>query len=143
VSDPELVTPKLVMSFDFGMKKIGVAVGQTITRTATPVRVLTARDGTPDWQMVAVLIKEWNPDHLVVGLPLNMDDSQSEMSIRAERFARRLTGRFNIPHSTVDERLSSVEAREYANRGEPVDAIAAKLILETWFRQPGSNVERH
>ena len=129
---------KLVMSFDFGMKKIGVAVGQALTRTATPVKVLNARAGTPDWHMVEVLIKEWKPDHLVVGLPLNMDDTMSEMSIRAERFARRLTGRFNIPHSTVDERLSSVEAREYSNGTEPIDAIAAKLILETWFREVGS-----
>ncbi len=125
----------LVMSFDFGTKKIGVAVGQSVTGTATPIKILMARDGIPNWQEVKALIEEWKPCHLVVGLPLNMDDSESEMSVRAEKFARRLTGRFNIPHSTIDERLSSIEARELADDQKALDAVAAKLILETWFRE--------
>jgi len=123
------------MSFDFGTKKIGVAVGQSVTGTATPIKILMARDGIPNWQEVKALIEEWKPCHLVVGLPLNMDDSESEMSVRAEKFARRLTGRFNIPHSTIDERLSSIEARELADDQKALDAVAAKLILETWFRE--------
>ena len=128
-------TSTLVMAFDYGTKKIGVAIGQSITGTANPVAILKAKDGIPDWLEVKNLITQWQPGHIVVGLPLNMDDSVSEMSIKAERFARRLTGRFNIEHSTVDERLSSFEARDYITNNEPVDAIAAKLILETYFRQ--------
>ncbi|HIG42202.1 MAG: Holliday junction resolvase RuvX [bacterium] len=130
-----MATVSLVMAFDYGMKKIGVAVGQSITGTASPLTILSAKDGVPDWLEVEKLIRQWQPAHIVVGLPLNMDDSPSEMSVKAEKFARRLTGRFNIEHSTVDERLSSFEARDYANDNQPVDAIAAKLILETYFRQ--------
>ena len=125
----------LVMAFDYGMKKIGVAVGQSITGTANPLTILSAKDGVPDWLEVEKLIRQWQPAHIVVGLPLNMDDSPSEMSVKAEKFARRLSGRFNIAHSTVDERLSSFEARDHAKGNEPVDAIAAKLILQTYFRQ--------
>ena len=121
------------MSFDFGTKKIGVAIGQTITETANPLRILSARDGIPDWQELKNLVEEWQPAHFVVGLPLNMDASGSEMSARAEKFARRLSGRFNIPHTTVDERLSSFEAKLQTGGKDPVDALAAKLILETYF----------
>jgi putative Holliday junction resolvase len=125
----------IVMGFDFGTGKIGVAVGQAITGTATPITILKARDGIPDWQQVEKLIKEWQPTLLVVGLPLNMDDTPSEMSRLAEKFARKLNGRFNLPSETVDERLSSFEAVHRSNGEELVDAIAAQLILETYFRQ--------
>ena len=130
-----MLTGSLVMAFDYGIKKIGVAVGQSITGTANPLTILSAKVGIPDWLEVEKLIRQWQPAHIVVGLPINMDDSASEMSARAEKFARRLTGRFNIEHSTVDERLSSFEARDYVDDNQPVDAIAAKLILETYFRQ--------
>jgi len=128
-----MIKDGLVMAFDFGTKKIGVAIGQSVTGTANPLGVLKARDGIPDWREIQQLINQWQPAHLVIGLPLNMDDSASEMSMRAEKFARRLTGRFNIPHTTVDERLSSFEAKQYQTT-DPLDAIAAKLILETYFR---------
>ena len=119
---------------------MGIAVGQAITGTANPLSVIPAKDGIPNWQNIEKLIKEWQPKLFVVGLPLNMDDSEGDMSIRAEKFARRLTGRFGIPHQTIDERLSSFEAREFAEqehfgKNESIDAIAAKLILETYFRQ--------
>lgn len=123
------------MAFDFGMGKIGVAVGQTITMSATALTILKARDGIPDWQQIGDLIKEWQPSQLVVGLPLNMDGTESEMSRLAEKFSRKLHGRFNLPCSTMDERLSSFEAAEYAEKDQLVDAIAAKLILETWLSQ--------
>ncbi|MBV1876464.1 MAG: Holliday junction resolvase RuvX [Pseudomonadales bacterium] len=129
----------LVMAFDFGMKKIGVAVGQKITATATPLMIIPARDGIPNWQTLEKLIQEWSPHHFVVGLPLNMDDTESEMSLLAEKFGRKLSGRYNIPHTTVDERLSSFEAREIAAANTPIDAIAAKLILETYFRLHGNS----
>jgi len=126
---------EIVMGFDFGTSKIGVAVGQAITGTATPLTILKARDGIPDWQQVEKLIKEWQPSKLVVGLPLNMDDTPSEMSRLAEKFARKLSGRFNLPSETVDERLSSFEAANRSEGEKLIDAIAAQLILETYFRQ--------
>jgi putative Holliday junction resolvase len=128
--DPALI----VMGFDFGTKKIGVAVGQGLTGSATPIAIIPARDGIPVWADIEALIKHWQPRLLVVGLPLNMDDSMGPIAIRAEKFARRLTGRFNLPHQTVDERLSSYEARLRSDRRGNIDAIAAQLILETYFR---------
>lgn len=124
----------VIMAFDFGMGKIGVAVGQQITGSATPLKILKAKDGIPNWQEIEALIKEWQPSSLVVGLPLNMDGSASEMSRLAEKFSRRLHGRYNLPTATMDERLTSFEAAEYVDGDEPVDAIAAKLILESWLK---------
>lgn len=130
------------MAFDYGTKQIGVAVGQTLTRRAEPVAVLRARDGVPDWNDIARLISEWKPDTLVVGLPLNMDGSSSEMSGRAEKFSRRLHGRFNLPVHCIDERLSTFEAKQSLRdsgrtpasyRDNPVDSLAAALLLETWL----------
>ncbi len=125
----------ILLGFDFGMSRIGVAVGQSVTRTATPLTVLSARDGIPDWDEVSTLIEEWQPIRLIVGLPLNMDGSGSEMSARAEKFARRLEGRYNIPYDMVDERLSSRAAREHVDGQDQLDAIAARLILETWLNE--------
>jgi putative Holliday junction resolvase len=125
----------VVMGFDFGMGKIGVAVGQRITGTANPLTILKARDGIPNWAQLEKLIQEWQPGLLVVGLPLNMDDSPSDMSRLAEKFARKLSGRFNLPSQTVDERLTSFEAASLSDGEGPVDAIAAQLILETYFRE--------
>ncbi len=132
------------MAFDYGTKQIGVAVGQTLTRRAEPVAVLRARDGVPDWNDIARLISEWKPDTLVVGLPLNMDGSPSEMSGRAEKFSRRLHGRFNLPVHCIDERLSTFEAKQSLRdsgrtpasyRDNPVDSLAAALLLETWLNE--------
>lgn len=128
-----MATP-FVMAFDPGMTKIGVAVGQRITGSASPVTILRAVDGIPDWSQVEKLVREWQPVRFVVGLPLNMDGSESEMSLRAKKFSRRLEGRFGIPATTMDERLTTREADEHATRGERVDAIAACIILESWFR---------
>lgn len=129
-----------ILAFDYGTRYIGVAVGQSITGTASPLAALRARDGVPNWEEIAELIAEWKPQRLVVGLPLNMDGSPSEMAQRAEKFARRLNGRFQLPVQTWDERLSSFEARgELLARGERdfrtggVDSLSASLILESWF----------
>lgn len=132
---------RLVLGFDYGTKQIGVAVGQVITGQARELCVLKAQNGVPDWSRVEALIKEWQPDAVVVGLPLNMDGSKSEMSERAEKFARRLNGRFNLPAHTHDERLTTFEAKgrrlQQGQRGgyrdNPVDAIAAALLLEGWL----------
>ena len=128
----------IVLAFDFGLKRIGVAVGNGLTGTASALQPLVARDGTPDWERVARLIAEWRPERLLVGLPLNMDGTPSDMSAAAERFARRLHGRFKLPCETMDERLSTREARELLAAGEgraSRDSVAACVILESWFAQ--------
>jgi len=122
----------LAMAFDFGTTKIGVAVGQKITGTATPVAVVKAREGIPLWQMIDRLVEEWKPTVFVIGLPINMDGTESDMSKAATRFSRRLHGRYGISIELMDERLSTFEAREFETP-EQLDAIAAKLILETWL----------
>lgn len=128
-----------LLAFDFGTQKIGVAVGQTQTLTTNPLPELRAKDGQPDWNAVAKLIDEWQPDAFVVGVPVNMDGSEFEMTQRARKFAQRLHGRFGKPWFAMDERLTSFDAREHAkgqhggrNKGL-VDSIAASLILQSWF----------
>ena len=136
--------PKLLLGFDFGTKQIGVAVGQMITRQARELCNLKAQDGIPRWEQIEALIKEWQPDALVVGLPLNMDGTPSEMCVRAEKFARRLNGRFNLPVHTHDERLTTFEAKGQrlsqgqqrgSYREQPVDALAAALLLQGWLEE--------
>lgn len=130
-----------VLAFDYGLKNIGAAYGQSITGTATELAPLKARDGIPDWEKVAALIAEWRPQLLLVGLPLNMDDTESELSQRARKFGNRLNGRFGLPVEMFDERLTTrlakEEARERGHKGDyaslPVDSIAARLLLESWF----------
>jgi putative Holliday junction resolvase len=117
-------------------------VGNSLTETCQTLAVLPARDGIPDWPVVAQLVEEWQPGLLLVGNPLNMDDSESELSRLAQKFGRRLAARFRLPVEYMDERLSSFEAkqqlRDEGHRGdyrrEPADSLAAKLVLESWFR---------
>lgn len=133
---------KQALSFDYGTKRIGVAVGQTITGTASELVPLKAKDGIPNWQEIEKLIKEWQPDILLVGLPLNMDGSESEMSKRARKFANRLHGRFGKPFEMVDERLSSEEVKyDLRDQGihdfghHSVDGMVAKILFEDWCEQ--------
>lgn len=133
--------PRGALCFDFGTRQIGVAYGQTLSRTARPLAVLRARDGQPQWDEVARLIAEWRPSLLVVGLPLNMDGSESDFCRRARKFARRLGARTGMPVTMVDERLSTITAKCEAGpprdyRRHPVDSRAAALILETWLSEP-------
>lgn len=130
-----------ILAFDFGTHKIGVAVGQTLTGTTTPLPELKASNGQPDWEQVATLIAEWQPDAFVVGVPVLMDGSEFELTARARKFGQRLQGRFGKPWFPMDERLTSFEARELA-RAQPkvkgrgrglVDSLAASLILQSWF----------
>ncbi len=139
------MNPQTLLAFDFGTRTIGVASGQSVTATASPLEPLSARDGIPDWQRVEALLAEWRPARLVVGLPLNMDGSESELSARARKFGKRLHGRFGLPVDYCDERLSSFEAKGHIlDRGgsrdfkrENVDSLSAVLILESWFREMG------
>ncbi|MDI9221152.1 Holliday junction resolvase RuvX [Pantoea sp. EA-12] len=130
-----------LLGFDFGTKSIGVAVGQQLTGTARALTALKAQDGTPDWNLIEKLLKEWQPDYVVVGLPLNMDGTEQPLTVRARKFANRLHGRFGVRVELQDERLSTVEARaDLFERGGfralqkgQVDSQSAVIILEDWF----------
>ena len=125
-----------MLAFDYGLRRIGVAVGNPLGATTRALAPLPARDGVPDWEAVRRLLTEWAPSLALVGLPLNMDGTPSAMSERAARFARRLHGRFGIRCELVDERLSSFEARGRLRDGgqrASVDSVAACVILEGWF----------
>ncbi|MBL6690080.1 MAG: Holliday junction resolvase RuvX [Pseudomonadales bacterium] len=121
-----------IMGFDFGTTKIGVAIGQKITGTATPIAIVPAKDGIPDWSILDKLMKEWQPEVFVVGLPINMDGTESDMSLAAQKFSRRLNGRYQKTAHLMDERLSTFEAKSFDDPDQ-LDAIAAKLILESWL----------
>ncbi len=134
------MTPRTFLGFDFGSKRIGVAVGQELTHTARPLVTLNNRDGAPDWEAISRLIDEWQPDALVVGLPLNLDGTDHEVTRLARRFGNRLRGRYNLPVYTMDERLSSAEAEALlAETGRydkaDVDKVAAQIILQGWLEQ--------
>lgn len=132
-----------LLAFDFGTKSIGVAIGQRITCTARPLTALKANDGTPDWEQIGRLLKEWQPEAVVVGLPLNMDGTEQLLTARARNFANRLHGRFGVKIMLQDERLSTVEARAgLFDRGGfraltkgSVDSASAVIILESYFDQ--------
>lgn len=130
-----------VIAFDFGTSSIGCAIGQDITKTARALCAFKARDGKPNWETIEKVLKEWQPDYLVVGLPLNMDGSEQELTVRAKKFANRLHGRFGYKVELQDERLSTVEAKSNLfsaggyrslNKGN-IDAGSAVIILESWF----------
>lgn len=130
----------LFLAFDFGTQRIGVAVGQRITSTARALEELPNRAGQPDWEGIARLIETWKPSALIVGLPLRMDGGEQDMTHAANRFGRQLEGRYHLPVHTADERLTTRAARDLlAERGhrqpDYVDALAAKLILETWMNE--------
>ncbi|OOF82389.1 Holliday junction resolvase RuvX [Rodentibacter caecimuris] len=129
------------LAFDFGTKSIGCAVGQSITGTAQALPAFNARDGIPNWENIEKCLTEWKPDLVVVGLPLNMDGTEQELTLRARKFAHRLNGRFGVKVVLQDERLTTTQARsEIFDRGGfralkkgKVDGISACLILESWF----------
>jgi len=126
-----------LLGFDFGPRKIGVAVGQRVTGSASALTTVRSRRDKPDWERIGQLVSEWRPQAAVVGLPFNMDDTEGEVAPGARRFARQLQGRFGLEVHLVDERLTSLEAQRQlgkcATSREAIDAMAAKLILETWL----------
>ena len=142
---PSNTNPISALAFDYGTQRIGVAFGQSLTGTAKAIKILKARDGIPDWEQIESLISEWKPDIFVVGLPYNLDGSESELFKRASKFANRLNGRFNKPCYGMDERLSSQAAAEQvleqndgAKKRAAIDDIAAQIILENWFAEFGN-----
>ncbi|RDI46546.1 Holliday junction resolvase RuvX [Aquicella lusitana] len=135
--------PKILIGFDFGMKRIGVAIGQTITQTARPLDTIQSKEGEPNWDAITHLIKKWLPDALVVGIPLNMDGTDQAITHHARAFANKLHDRFKLPVYEMDERLTTKDARERlfiqggykALQGGQVDRVAAQLILQNWFAE--------
>ncbi len=120
-----------IFAFDFGVKRIGVAMGNTMIRQAEPVKVISAIDNATRFADIQALLDEWKPARLVVGLPMHPDGAEHEMTARARKFANQLHGRFNLPVELVDERYSSVVIS--AKRGEVIDDRAAAIILQQYF----------
>lgn len=133
-----------VLAFDFGEKRIGVATGETLLRNAHPLTVIHAESNDDRFAAIAKLVDEWHPVQLVVGLPTHIDGTPHEMTRLAQKFAERLHRRYHIPVGFADERLTSLDAerrlresgRNSRNAKPLLDAVAAQLILQTWFESP-------
>ena len=121
------------LGFDFGTKRIGVAVGQTLTGTATPLTTIRVINGRPDWRNITALIRQWHPDALVVGLPLTMTASSQPLTAKAEKFARQLAGRFRLRVHRAEERLTTYAAKSSLRSNGDLDPVAAQVILESWL----------
>jgi len=137
--------PETIVAFDFGLRRIGVAVGQNVTASANPLAVVRNTDSGPDWQAISNVVNEWHPSRLIVGMPLHEDGSPSEMGVPIKAFITELA-RFELPVEQVDERYSSIEANEALKseramglRGrinkEAIDSVAAALIAERWLKR--------
>lgn len=152
----------IVLGFDFGMKHIGIAVGQSLTGTATPLGTIFAQDGIPNWEQIQHYIIEWRPKQLIVGIPLRMDGSEQPVTYAARGFVERLEAHFKLPVVQVDERLSSWEAKQQLrargllaknkDRGKvkikshkkqiaDLNAMAAAILIEQWFNDSQSVVD--
>jgi putative Holliday junction resolvase len=123
--------PQSFLSFDFSLKRVGIATGNSLTKSATPLKTITA-EGDARFAAIATLVAEWQPAALVVGVPFHPDGTPHDNTRRAQRFARQLAGRFGLPVHEVDERYTTTEARAHGERD--VDAAAAALILEQFLR---------
>ena len=124
-----------VISFDFGTKKIGVAVGQTETKTSSPLQIVFSKNNTVNWDEIESIVNEWKPNLILVGKPLNMDGSYSDMMEKVDIFYKKLEKISKIPCEYVDERLTSFEARESLAeiKKDLIDAHAAKILIDQWF----------
>lgn len=141
-----------LLAFDVGARRIGVAVGNTVSMSAREVGVLDVRDSGPDWPALDRWIKEWQPARLVVGDPATLDGGDQPIRKRARAFARNVRQRYQLPVEQVDERTSSIEAAQRFAHGRAsgerrrsqsaqLDALAAVVILERWLREPDSRIE--
>lgn len=137
----------LILAFDFGMRRIGVAMGDERLGIARPLAMIDAVDNATRFDTIAKLVAEWQPALLVVGLALDMEGGEHEMTQRCRRFAHQLEGRFRLPVALVDERLSSIEAearlaalgQDWKRRKKEVDAEAAVIILQDYFSMNSNN----
>jgi len=132
----------ILLAFDYGERRIGIAVGQRLTGTATPLATIRSKNSRPDWDAIARIIAKWQPGALVVGLPLNMDGTEQPVTQASRRFANQLKGRFHLPVHWADERLSTREALSLSSADGPggpgIDAVAAQVILQGWL--PGEDL---
>tara|TARA_B100000700_G_C14535777_1_gene619683 strand:- start:56 stop:448 length:393 start_codon:yes stop_codon:yes gene_type:complete len=124
-----------IVAFDFGTKKIGVAVGQTETFTSSPLQIIYNDHEKTNWNEISILIEEWNPDLILVGKPLNMDGTESDIMKKVDKFLNKLEKISKVQCEYVDERLTTFEAREMLgeNKMDDVDAHAAKILIDNWF----------
>ena len=124
-----------IIAFDYGEKKIGVAVGQTSTNTSSPLKVIFNNHGKVNWDEINSLLNEWNPDLIILGKPLNMDGTESEVMKKVDKFYNNLMKIYKARYEYVDERLTTFEAKEILkdNKAELVDANAAKILIDNWF----------
>lgn len=132
----------IILAFDFGMKKIGVAVGENITKKGRPLKCLHAHNGYPNWHIVKCLINFWQPNFIIVGLPLNINGKKQNITKQSEKFANLLYLKFNIIVKMHDERLTTVEAKSIMfhhngfrvlKKTENIHSYAAMIILESWL----------
>jgi len=124
----------VVIGFDFGLRRIGVAVGQAVTQTATPQAIVNSKDGKPDWEHISKLFEEWQPVAIVVGLPMRLDGTEQALTQPARKFGQRLSGRYNRPIYYIEEQLSSIEAENRNLKQQHIDDHAAQILLENWLQ---------
>ena len=126
-----------IVAFDFGEKKIGVAVGQTSTYTSSPLQVIFNNHDKVNWNEISVLLEEWKPELILVGKPLNMDGTDSEIMKKVDTFYKKMESLYDAKFEYVDERLTTFEARDILkeNNVETVDANAAKILIDNWFNK--------
>ena len=124
-----------IIAFDYGEKKIGVAVGQTSTNTSSPLKIIFNKDNKTNWISISSLLDEWKPDLILIGKPLNMDGSDSEIMKKVDKFYKELKSIYDADIEFVDERLTTFEAREILKdeKQDNVDAHAAKILIDNWF----------
>ena len=124
-----------IIAFDYGEKKIGVAVGQTSTNTSSPLQIIFNKDNNTNWTSISSLLDEWKPDLILLGKPLNMDGSDSEIMKKVDKFYKELKSIYDADIEFVDERLTTFEAREILKdeKQDNVDAHAAKILIDNWF----------
>ena len=124
-----------IIAFDFGIKKIGVAVGQTSTYTSSPLQIIINKDDKINWEEINILLNEWKPELIIVGKPLNMDGTDSEIMKKVHKFFQKLKSLYHAKYEYIDERLTSFEARQILakNISGNVDANAAKIFIDNWF----------
>ena len=124
-----------IIAFDYGEKKIGVAVGQTSTNTSSPLQIIFNKDNKTNWISISSLLDEWKPDLILLGKPLNMDGSESEIMKKIDKFYKELKSIYDADIEFVDERLTTFEAREILKdeKQDNVDAHAAKILIDNWF----------
>ena len=131
-----------ILSFDFGEKRIGVAVGNSITKSSHPLKTINTSKNTERYKLIELLLKTWEPVKLVIGYPLNDDGTLSKMSLLAKKFGMKLTNKYNIPIAMIDERFTSTEAdlklkkfeKNFKKRKIVVDQVAAMIILDSFFQ---------